>query len=81
MRNAFGAALPKGLNDKRGNWVGIRVEKATSSRPPDKRVDETVIEVFKKADKLFELKFSFRVTKDEKQSLIPDFNILPKTGA
>ncbi len=79
--HAFVAALPKGLNDKRGNWVGIRVEKATFSRPPDKRVDETVIEVFKKADKLFELKFSFRVTKDEKQSLIPDFNILPKTGA
>lgn len=79
--HAFVAALPKGLNDKRGNWVGIRVEKATFSLPPDKRVDETVIEVFKKADKLFELKFTFRVTKDEKQSLIPDFNILPKTGA
>lgn len=79
--HAFVAALPKGLNDKRGNWVGIRVEKATFSRPPDKRVDETVIEVFKKADKLFELKFTFRITKDEKHDLIPDFNILPKTGA
>ncbi len=79
--HAFVAALPKGVNDKHGNWVGIRVEKATFSRPPDKRVGDTVIEVFKKADKLFELKFTFRITKDEKHDLIPDFNILPKTGA
>ncbi len=46
--HAFVAALPKGVNDKHGNWVGIRVEKATFSRPPDKRVGDTVIEVFKR---------------------------------
>lgn len=54
----FAAALPRGANDSRGNWVKIRADKATFSRPPDKRVGNAVIAVFERANQLFSLTFT-----------------------
>lgn len=78
---AFVAALPLGTNDKRGNWVKIRTEKATFAKAPDTRVGETVIEVFRKTATLFELTFTFRITADEAIALIPTFTIETTAGA
>ena len=70
---AFIAALPRGRNDANGNWVKIRAQKATFSRPPDKRVGDKVIEVFPRANRLFLVTFTWRVTGEETESLIPSF--------
>lgn len=72
---AFVAALPRGANDKRGNWVGIRAEKATFGKAPDNRVGDEVIEVFHYINELYELTFTWRVTADEVEALIPTFTI------
>lgn len=71
----FIRALPGGQNDSRGNWVKIRAEKAEFSRPPDKRVGNAVIEVFKKRDQLFDLTFTGRITSEEYEALIREYNI------
>ena len=71
----FVAALPGGVNDSRGNWVKIRAEKAEFSRAPDKRVGESIIEVFTKVNELFSLSFIWRITAEEAQVLIPSINI------
>ena len=71
----FVAGLPRGGNDSRGNWVKIRVQKATFGRAPDKRVGDEVIEVFTKVNRLFVLMFTWRITEEEAEELIPSITI------
>lgn len=74
---AFVAALPRGGNDSRGNWVKVRAQKATFGCAPDKRVGEAVIEVFTKVNRLFVLTFTGRITGEEMVDLIPSLTIRP----
>lgn len=76
----FAAALPRGANDSRGNWVKIRADKATFSRPPDKRVGNAVIAVFERANQLFSLTFTWRITAEDAENLIPSFTINIQNG-
>lgn len=76
----FVVNLPSGANDARGNWVKIRADKASFSKAPDKRVGEEVIEVFSKVNQLFDLTFTWRVTSEEAQALIPTFTINVNMG-
>lgn len=71
----FVAGLPRGGNDSRGNWVKIRVQKATFGRAPDKRVGDEVIEVFTKVNRFFVLTFTWRITEEEAEELIHSFTI------
>lgn len=71
----FVAKLPRGANDDRGNWVKIRAEKATFGRAADKRVGNSVIEVFSKVNELFSLSFEWRIAAEEVEQLIPTFTI------
>lgn len=71
----FIAALPRGVNDKRGNWVRVRAEKATFGKAPDNRVGDEIIEVFHYINELFDLTFTWRVTAEEIEALIPAFTI------
>ncbi len=71
----FVAALPRGGNDSRGNWVKVRAREATFGRPPDKRVGEEVMKVFVKVNRLFVLTFTGRITGEETEKLIPSFTI------
>ena len=71
----FVAGLPRGGNDSRGNWVKIRVQKATFGRAPDKRVGDEVIEVFTKVNRLFVLTFTGRITEEETEEMIPSVTI------
>lgn len=73
----FIAGLLFGGNDSRGNWVRVRAQEASFSRPPDKRVGEEVIEVFVKVNRLFVITFTGRVTGEELVKLIPSFTINP----
>ncbi|WP_308775861.1 translation initiation factor 2 [uncultured Bilophila sp.] len=73
----FVMALPKGVNDERGNWVGIRVQKATPGKPPVKRVGEAEIVVFTRLNTLFLLTFTGRVTEDIEHDLVTDVTINP----
>lgn len=73
----FVAALPRGGNDSRGNWVKVRAQEAAFSRPPDKRVGEEVIEVFTRVNRLFVLTFTGRITGQEAEALIPSLTIRP----
>lgn len=72
---SFIANLPNGVNDARGNWVRVRAQKAQFSKPPDVRIGDKTIEVFKKRDQLFELAFTGRITEEQRESLITDFDI------
>ena len=74
---AFTAALPRGGNDSRGNWIRVRAQQATFSRPPDRRVGNEVIEIFTKVNRLFVLTFTGRVTAEEREALIPSWTINP----
>lgn len=74
---SFVAALPGGLNDRRGNWVKVRAQKAQFSKPPDRRIANDVIEVFVKRDQLFELTFTGRVTAEEYEAIIPGVTLNP----
>lgn len=67
---AFVAALPRGINDERGNWVKIRAEKAQFAKPPDKRVGDEVIEVFRKCGQLYQLSFTGRIVEEIREPLI-----------
>lgn len=77
---AFVAALPRGGNDSRGNWVKVRVQEATFGREPDRRVGEKVIEVFTRVNRLFILTFTGRITGEEYDKLIRTIIIKPKLG-
>ena len=77
---AFAAALPRGGNDSRGNWVRVRAQQATFGRSPDKRVGHQVIEVFTRVNRLFVISFTWRITGKEAEVLIPTFTIKPKLG-
>ena len=77
---AFVAALPRGGNDSRGNWVKVRVQEATFGREPDRRVGEKVIEVFTRVNRLFVLTFTGRITGEEYDKLIRTIIIKPKLG-
>ena len=71
----FVVNLPRGANDDRGNWVKIRAEKATFGRAADKRVGNSVIEVFLKVNQLLNISFGWRITAEEVEQLIPTFTI------
>ena len=73
----FVAALPRGGNDSRGNWIKVRAQKATFGRAPDKRVGDEAIEVFVKVNRLFVLTFTGRITREEAETLTPSFTINP----
>ena len=73
----FVRALPKGVNDKMGNWVGIRVQKATPGKPPVKRVGDAEITVFTRLNTLFLLTFAGRVTEEITHNLVTDVTINP----
>ncbi|WP_304049029.1 hypothetical protein [Desulfovibrio piger] len=77
---AFAAALPRGGNDSRGNWVRVRAQQATFERSPDKRVGHQVIEVVTRVNRLFVISFTWRITGKEAEVLIPTFTIKPKLG-
>lgn len=74
----FVVALPKGVNDERGNWVGIRVQKATPGKPPVKRVGDAEIVVFTRLNTLFLLTFTGRVTEEITHDFITKVNIKPQ---
>lgn len=78
---AFVTAFPRGGNDAAGNWVSIRVQRASMARQPDKRVGETAIRVFTKMGTVFLLTFCGRITTEEEQKLITHVTInLPAMG-
>ena len=66
----FLARLPRGTNDRNGNWVKVAAQKATFGKPPDKRVGNNVIEVFRKVNDLLVITFTWRVTAEEAEQLI-----------
>lgn len=73
----FAAALPAGGNDSRGNWVQIRAEQARFSKDADKRVGTSVIEVFTKVNRLFNVAFTWRISAEEAERLILSYTINP----
>ena len=77
---AFVAALPRGGNDSRGNWVKVRAQEATFGREPDRRVGEKVIEVFTRVNRLFVLTFTGRITGEEYDKRTRTIIIKPKLG-
>lgn len=76
----FVAGLPPGGNDRRRNWVKIRAQQATFGRAPDKRVGDEAIKVFTKVNRLFVLSFTWRITREEAEALIPSFTINIQNG-
>ena len=79
--HAFLAALPRGLNDARGNWVKVRAVKAEYQRAPAPRVGITTIEPLKRVGELYNLTFTGRVTAEETEPLITSITINPpRTG-
>lgn len=72
---AFVAAMPRGLNDERGNWVKIRAEKAQFAKLPDTRVGESVIKVFNKCGQLYQIAFTGRIVEEIREPLIPKHSI------
>ena len=71
----FLVGLPRGFNDRRGNWVRIRAARAEFGRPPDRRVGDAVIEVFTRVNELLVLDFVWRITDEEVDALIPEWNL------
>jgi hypothetical protein len=76
FEHGFVRALPRGVNDARGNWVRVRVAEATFKKDPTKRVGMQEIKVFSKMDTLFLLTLTGRVTGEEEQAMITDINIV-----
>lgn len=68
----FFARLPRGVNDARNNWVKIRAEKTDFQKPEDKRVGDSVIEVFKKCNEVCVIRFDWRITEEEAGQLVPE---------
>ena len=77
---AFMAALPRGRNDSRGNWVRIRSAKAQFVHTPPPRVGEKSIEPMKRFNQIFSLTFTGRVTSEDREALIETFTIEPRIG-
>jgi hypothetical protein len=79
----FVKAFPPGLNDSRGNWIKIRVNRATFSKERAKRVGQSEIKVFSKVDTLFLVTLTGRITGETEIGLITDIDVsvAPQTGA
>lgn len=75
----FVAALPRGANDNHGNWVMVRVNQATQSRPAVKRVGTSEIRVMERLSTLYQIQFTGRITAEETVNLIPHATINPPT--
>lgn len=75
FRYRFVAALPRGADDDRGNWVKVRAQEAAFGKAPDKRVGDAVIEAFTKVNQLYQITFTWRVTVTEETGLIPSFTL------
>lgn len=75
----FVAAFPQGVNDARGNWIKIRIERATFTTPPAKRVGTKEIKVFNKVNTLFALRFTGRITEEEEMRLMQMINVQTPT--
>jgi hypothetical protein len=71
----FAAAFPPGLNDSRGNWIRIRVNRATFSKARTKRVGTSEIAVFGNIDTLFLITLTGRVTSETETGLITGTDI------
>jgi hypothetical protein len=71
----FVAALPRGVEDARGNWIKVRAAEATFKKEPTKRVGTVEIKVFTKIDTLFLITLTGRVTIEEIQALLTTFDI------
>lgn len=77
FKREFAKAFPPGANDDQGNFVKIRIQQATFSTPPSKRVGTEAISVFTKVNDLFSISFVWRLTRDEVANLIHSVTILP----
>lgn len=77
FKREFVKAIPSGANDSQGNFVKIRVQQATFTKPPAKRVGTSAITVFTKVNDLLSISFVWRLTQDETNILIHSVNILP----
>jgi hypothetical protein len=75
FERAFVKAFPRGLNDAHGNWVRVRIAEATFSKEPTKRTGAEEIRVFTRADTLFLITLTGRVTEEAEQGLIENINI------
>lgn len=77
---AFVAALPRGLDDERGLWVAVRVEKGDWEGYAAKRVGDAVIAPIIKRARLFTIDFSWRLATEEEVRLLTDITITPHVG-
>ncbi|HCG05170.1 MAG TPA: hypothetical protein DEV75_09570, partial [Desulfovibrio sp.] len=77
---AFVAALPRGLNDARGLWVAVRVQRAEFQGYAERRVGNAVVAPFTKRSRLFTIDFTWRVATEEEVRLLTDINIVPHVG-
>ena len=76
---AFIVNLPRGGKEALGNWVRVRVQKGTFWRAPDQRLGEGVIKVFTRVNRVFALTFTGRITREEREALIPSHTITATT--
>lgn len=77
---AFVAALPPGVNDARGLWVAVRVQRAEFAGYAEKRVGAAAVNVFTKRSRLFTIDFTWRVATEEVVRLLTDITITPRMG-
>lgn len=76
----FVAALPRGVNDARGLWVAVRVQRAEFQGYAERRVGNAVVAPFTKRSRLFTIDFTWRVATEEEVRLLTDINITPHVG-
>lgn len=77
FKREFVKAFPSGMNDSQGNFVKIRVQEASFSKPASKRVGKDAITVFTKVNDLLTISFVWRLTQDETNNLIHSVTVLP----
>jgi len=77
---AFVAAMPRGLNDARGLWVAVRVQRAEYQGYAERRVGNAVVAPFTKRSRLFTIDFTWRVATEEEVRLLTDITITPHVG-
>lgn len=77
FKREFIKAFPPGANDDQGNFVKIRVQEASFTKPASKRVGTSAITVFTKVNDLLTISFVWRLTQEETDNLIHRINILP----
>ena len=77
FKREFVKAFPPGANDDQGNFVKIRVQEASFTKPASKRVGKDAITVFTKVNDLLTISFVWRLTQEETDNLIHAVNILP----